>query len=133
RGSHREVGTKFSLAPKIGNLDLSPQKVSDDFSKATSDWKDLRMTAKICMAGRMAQEQGTAKSQKEAGKHQAQRNCLFDETVIIAPCGSALNSLAPLTRSWGHQSPGATMWTGGLYPVSFVDDLNSGKVECPAS
>jgi len=36
-----------SLAPKVGPLGLSPKKVGEDIAKATTDWKDLRITVKV--------------------------------------------------------------------------------------
>ena len=39
-----EVRTMPALAPKIGHLGLSPDKVGDDIAKATGDWNGLRMT-----------------------------------------------------------------------------------------
>lgn len=39
-----------ALAPKIG-----PKKIGDDIAKATSDWKDLRITVKLTVQDRQAQ------------------------------------------------------------------------------
>ena len=42
-----EVGATSALAPKMGPLGLSPNKVGDDITKATGDWKGLRITVKL--------------------------------------------------------------------------------------
>eukprot|EP00966_Prymnesium_polylepis_P279519 6457546-Prymnesium_polylepis.1 len=49
-----EVGAVSSLAPKVGPLGLSPKKVGDDIAKATTDWKGLRITAKLLVQNRQA-------------------------------------------------------------------------------
>merc|ERR1712147_219320 len=49
-----EVGATSSLAPKVGPLGLSPKKVGDDIAKATTDWKGLRITAKLLVQNRQA-------------------------------------------------------------------------------
>ena len=50
-----EVGATSSLAPKIGPLGLSPKKVGDGITKATGDWKGLRITGKLTTQNRQAQ------------------------------------------------------------------------------
>ena len=42
-----EVSAMSALAPKMGPLGLSPKKVGDDITKATGDWKGLRITVKL--------------------------------------------------------------------------------------
>ncbi|OBS73289.1 hypothetical protein A6R68_12143 [Neotoma lepida] len=42
-----EVGITSTFAPKMGPLGLSPNTVSDDIAKTTSDCKGLRMTVKL--------------------------------------------------------------------------------------
>ena len=42
-----EVSATSALAPKMGPLGLSPKKVGDDITKATGDWKGLRITVKL--------------------------------------------------------------------------------------
>ena len=43
-----EVGAVSSLAPEIGPLGLSPEKIGEDISKETTkDWKGLRVTVKL--------------------------------------------------------------------------------------
>ncbi|XP_059969474.1 large ribosomal subunit protein uL11-like [Mesoplodon densirostris] len=50
-----EVGATSALAPKIGPLGLSPKKVGDDITKATGDWKGLRITVKPTIQNIQAQ------------------------------------------------------------------------------
>jgi len=50
-----EVGAVASLAPKIGPLGLAPKKVGEDISKATTDWKGLRVTVKLIVKNRQAE------------------------------------------------------------------------------
>ena len=49
-----EVGATSALAPKMGPLGLSPNKVGDDITKATGDWKGLRITVKLTVQNRQA-------------------------------------------------------------------------------
>mmetsp|Transcript_2649 Transcript_2649/g.3848 ORF Transcript_2649/g.3848 Transcript_2649/m.3848 type:complete len:172 (-) Transcript_2649:258-773(-) len=49
-----EVGAVSSLAPKIGPLGLSPKKIGDQLSKATKDWKGLRVMCKLSIQNRVA-------------------------------------------------------------------------------
>ncbi|XP_015413901.1 PREDICTED: 60S ribosomal protein L12-like [Myotis davidii] len=42
------------LAPMIRPLGLSPKKFGDDISKATSDWKGLRIIEKLTIQNRLA-------------------------------------------------------------------------------
>lgn len=46
-----------ALAPEISPLDLSPKMVGDDITKATGDWKSVRVTVKLTMNGQ-AQVEG---------------------------------------------------------------------------
>ena len=78
-----EFGATPALVPKIGPLGLSPKKVGNDITKATGDWKGLRITVKLTIQNRQAQikmvpsacasghqsPQGITKRQKEAEKH----------------------------------------------------------------
>ena len=50
-----EVGATSALAPKIGPPVLSPKRVGDDITKATGDWKGLRVTVKLTIQNRQAQ------------------------------------------------------------------------------
>lgn len=49
------VRAASALAPRIGTLSLSPENVGDDITKATSDWKGLRMTVKLTVPNRQSQ------------------------------------------------------------------------------
>ncbi|XP_054941312.1 60S ribosomal protein L12-like [Physeter macrocephalus] len=50
-----EVGATSALAPKICPLGLSPKMVGDDITKATGDWKGLRITVKPTIQNIQAQ------------------------------------------------------------------------------
>ncbi|CAO2636434.1 60S ribosomal protein L12 [Lemmus lemmus] len=50
-----KVGATSALAPKIGLLGLSPQKVGDGIAKATSDWKGLKSIVKLTTQNRQSQ------------------------------------------------------------------------------
>ena len=55
RCTGRKVSAISALAPKIGPLGLSPRKVGNDITKATSDWRGLRITVKLTIQNRQAQ------------------------------------------------------------------------------
>ncbi|KAK1339623.1 hypothetical protein QTO34_018176 [Cnephaeus nilssonii] len=55
RCTGEEVGATSALAPKIDPLGLYPKKVGDDVTKATSDWKGLRIKVKLTIQNRHAQ------------------------------------------------------------------------------
>ena len=55
RCTGEEVSATSALAPKISPLGLSPKKVGDDITKATGDWKCLRITLKLTIRNRQAQ------------------------------------------------------------------------------
>ena len=44
-----------ALAPKIGPLGLSPKNAGDDITKATGDWKGLRIPVKLAIGNREPQ------------------------------------------------------------------------------
>ena len=50
-----EIGATSALAPKMGPLGLSPNKVGDDITKATGDWKGPSITVKLTIQNRQAQ------------------------------------------------------------------------------
>ena len=54
RCTGRKVSAISALAPKIGSLGLSPRKVGNDITKATSDWRGLRITVKLTIQNRQA-------------------------------------------------------------------------------
>ena len=92
-----KAGAVSVLAPKMGPLSLSPKKVGDDITKATGDWKGLRMTAKLTVQNRQAQMemvpspsalmrralQELPRDRKKNIKHSG--NITLDEIVNIAP------------------------------------------------
>lgn len=70
-----EVGAISSLAPEISPLGLSPNKVDKNITKATSDWKGVRITVKptiqieVVLSACPYHHSGTAKRRKEAEKY----------------------------------------------------------------
>uniref|UniRef100_A0A4X1V0R4 Large ribosomal subunit protein uL11 n=1 Tax=Sus scrofa TaxID=9823 RepID=A0A4X1V0R4_PIG len=145
-----EGGAPSALAPKIGPLGLSPKKVGDDITKATGDWKGLRITVKLTILNRQAQMEvvpsGSAliiKALKEPprdGKKQKNikhsGNVTFVETVSIARqmrhhslAGELSGTLKEILGT--AQSVGCNV--GGRHPHAIIDDIHRGAVECPAS
>ncbi|EPY85168.1 ribosomal protein L12 [Camelus ferus] len=55
RCTGREVSATSALAPEISPLGLSTKKLGADITKATGDWKDLRITVKLTIQNRQAQ------------------------------------------------------------------------------
>ena len=49
-----EVGVVSALLPKIGPLGLFPKEVDGDTTKATGDWKGLRIKMKMTTQNRQA-------------------------------------------------------------------------------
>ena len=49
-----EVGAVSSLAPKLGPLGLSPKKIGEQLSKATTNWEGLRVMCKLNVQNRQA-------------------------------------------------------------------------------
>ncbi|XP_036625051.1 60S ribosomal protein L12-like [Trichosurus vulpecula] len=93
-----EVGATSALAPKIGPLGLSPKKVGDDITKATGDWKELRITVKLTIQNRQAQTEvvpsastliikALKEPRQDRKKHKNIKhngNISFDEIVNVA-------------------------------------------------
>ena len=93
-----EVSTTSALASKIGPLGLSPKKVGDDITKATGDWKGLRITVKLTIQNRqtrmevvpsastliikVVKEPPRDRKKQKNIKHSG--NITFDEIVNIA-------------------------------------------------
>lgn len=50
-----EIGVMSALAPKISLLDLSVKMVGSAITKATKDWKHLRITVKLTIRDRQIQ------------------------------------------------------------------------------
>uniref|UniRef100_A0A8D0PWA5 Large ribosomal subunit protein uL11 n=1 Tax=Sus scrofa TaxID=9823 RepID=A0A8D0PWA5_PIG len=132
-----EVGAPSALAPKIGPPGLSPKKVGDDITKATGDWKGLRITvvpsgsALIIKALKEPPRDG--KKQKNI-KHSG--NITFVEIVSIARqmrhhslAGELSGTLKEILGT--AQSVGCN--ADGRHPHAIIDDIHRGAVECPAS
>ncbi|XP_036705592.1 60S ribosomal protein L12-like [Balaenoptera musculus] len=93
-----EVGATFALASNIGSLGLSPKEVGDDITKATSDWKSLRITVKLTIQNTQAQIEVVPsasvliiKAVKELQRERKKQknikhggNITFDEIVNVA-------------------------------------------------
>ncbi|KAK7164650.1 hypothetical protein R3I94_003134 [Phoxinus phoxinus] len=143
-----EVGATSSLAPKIGPLGLSPKKVGDDIAKATGDWKGLRITVKLTIQNRQAaievvpsasaliikalKEPPRDRKKVKNIKHSG--SVTFDEIVSVArvmrPRSIARELSGTIKEILGTaQSVGCTI--DGRPPHDVIDDINSGKVECP--
>ncbi|MBN3323900.1 RL12 protein, partial [Atractosteus spatula] len=144
-----EVGATSALAPKIGPLGLSPKKVGDDIAKATGDWKGLRITVKLTIQNRQAQIEVVPsasaliikalkeppRDRKKVKNIKHSGSVTFDEIVAIArqmrPRSIARELSGTIKEILGTaQSVGCTI--DGRPPHDVIDDINSGKVECPA-
>ncbi|CAN9506596.1 unnamed protein product [Ophioblennius macclurei] len=144
-----EVGATSALAPKIGPLGLSPKKVGDDIAKATGDWKGLRITVKLTIQNRQAaievvpsasaliikalKEPPRDRKKVKNIKHSG--SVTFDEIVGVArvmrPRSIARELSGTIKEILGTaQSVGCTV--DGRHPHDVIDDINSGKVECPS-
>uniref|UniRef100_A0A673K4P3 Large ribosomal subunit protein uL11 n=1 Tax=Sinocyclocheilus rhinocerous TaxID=307959 RepID=A0A673K4P3_9TELE len=144
-----EVGATSSLAPKIGPLGLSPKKVGDDIAKATGDWKGLRITVKLTIQNRQAaievvpsasaliikalKEPPRDRKKVKNIKHSG--SVTFDEIINVArvmrPRSIARELSGTIKEILGTaQSVGCTI--DGRPPHDVIDDINSGKIECPA-
>lgn len=99
RYSDGEIGVMSTLAPNIRPLGFSPKKVGD-ITKATGDWKGLRITVKLTIQNRQAQievlssafaliikalkepSRDRKKQNKQKIKHSG--NVTFDEVINFA-------------------------------------------------
>ncbi|KAJ8793290.1 hypothetical protein J1605_000285 [Eschrichtius robustus] len=93
-----EVSATFALASNTGSLGLSPKEVGDDITKATSDWKSLRITVKLTIQNTQAQIEVVPsasvliiKAVKELPRERKKQknikhggNITFDEIVNVA-------------------------------------------------
>ncbi|KAL0965116.1 hypothetical protein UPYG_G00277010 [Umbra pygmaea] len=144
-----EVGATSALAPKIGPLGLSPKKVGDDIAKATGDWKGLRITVKLTIVNRQAaievvpsasaliikalKEPPRDRKKVKNIKHSG--SVTFDEIVTVARTMRARSIARELSGTIKEilgtaQSVGCTI--DGRPPHDVIDDINSGKIECPS-
>ncbi|KAG2455912.1 RL12 protein, partial [Polypterus senegalus] len=143
-----EVGATSALAPKIGPLGLSPKKVGDDIAKATGDWKGLRITVKLTIQNRQAQIEVVPsasaliikalkeppRDRKKVKNIKHSGSITFDEVVSIArqmrPRSIARELSGTIKEILGTaQSVGCMI--DGHPPHDVIDDINSGKMECP--
>ncbi|KAB1260343.1 60S ribosomal protein L12 [Camelus dromedarius] len=145
-----EVSATSVLAPKIGPLGLSPKKVGDDITKATGDWKGLRITVKLTTQKRQAQTEveplasvliikALKEPQRDRKKQKHMKHSgrfTFDEIVSIAGqvrCPSLARELSGTTK----EIPGTGQSVGcnvdGHHPHSIKGDINSGVVESPVN
>uniref|UniRef100_H0W0D9 Large ribosomal subunit protein uL11 n=1 Tax=Cavia porcellus TaxID=10141 RepID=H0W0D9_CAVPO len=145
-----EVSATSALAPKIGPLGPSPEKVGDDIAKATGDWKGLRITMTLAIQNRQAQIEVVpsasaliVKALKEPPRDRKKQknikhsgNTTFDEIVNIARQMQHQSLARELSRTIKEilgtaQSVGCSV--DSRRPHNIIDDINSGAVECPAS
>ncbi|ELK32940.1 60S ribosomal protein L12 [Myotis davidii] len=144
-----EVGATSALAPKIGPLGLSPKKVGDDIAKATGDWKGLRITVKLTIQNRQAQIEvvpsasaliikalkDPPRDRKKQKNIKHSGNVTFDEIVSIAR-QMRHRSLARELSGTIKEILGTAQSVGcnvdGRHPHDIIDDINSGKGNCPA-
>ncbi|XP_012372336.1 60S ribosomal protein L12-like [Octodon degus] len=145
-----EVGAMSALAPKISPLGLSPKKVGDDITKATGDWKGLRIMAKLTIQNRQApievvpsasaliikalKEPPRDRKKQKNIKHSG--NTSFDEIVNIArqmwhrslarELSGTIKEICRTAKSVGGN-------VDSPHPHDIIDDINNGIVECPAS
>uniref|UniRef100_A0A4W6DQH3 Large ribosomal subunit protein uL11 n=2 Tax=Lates calcarifer TaxID=8187 RepID=A0A4W6DQH3_LATCA len=142
-----EVGATSALAPKIGPLGLSPKKVGDDIAKATGDWKGLRITVKLTIQNRQAaievvpsasaliikalKEPPRDRKKVKNIKHSG--SVTFDEIVNVArimrPRSIARELSGTIKEILGTAQSVGTI--DGRPPHDVIDDINSGKIECP--
>ncbi|XP_036203712.1 60S ribosomal protein L12-like [Myotis myotis] len=145
-----EVGATSALDPKIDPLSLSPKKVADDVTKATSDWKGLRITVKLTIQNRHAQIEVVSsasslifrvfkeppRDRKKQKNINHSRNITFDEIVSIARQmrhRSVPRELSETIKEILGTAQSVDYNVDGCHPDDIMDDINSGAVECRAS
>ncbi|XDB65534.1 hypothetical protein AB1E18_018825 [Capra hircus] len=145
-----ELSATSALAPKMGPLGLSLKKVGDDITKATGDWKGLRITVKLTVQNRQAQTEVVPsasaliiKALKEPLRDRKKQknikhsgNITFDEIVNTA-WQMRHRSLARELSGTIKEILGTSQSVGcnadGRHPHYIIDDINSGAVECLVS
>ncbi|CAD7687568.1 unnamed protein product [Nyctereutes procyonoides] len=116
--------TMSALALKISPLGLSPKKVGNDITKATSDWNDLRVTVKLNVQNRQAQVAVVSSAsaliittlKEPRGDRKKQKNIRLG-TVEIDP----------------GDCPVCGLNVDAHHPHDIIDDISSGTVECPTN
>ncbi|XP_043323149.1 60S ribosomal protein L12-like [Cervus canadensis] len=145
-----EVRATSALAPKISPLGLSPKKVSDDITKATGDWKGLRIIVKLTIQNRQAQIEVAPsafaliiealkeppKDRKKQKNIKHSGNITFDEIVDTARQmwhRSLARELSGTIKAILGTAQSVGCDVDGRHPYDIIDDINSGVVEYPAS
>uniref|UniRef100_A0A8C1DQK3 Large ribosomal subunit protein uL11 n=1 Tax=Cyprinus carpio carpio TaxID=630221 RepID=A0A8C1DQK3_CYPCA len=132
-----EVGATSSLAPKIGPLGLSPKK------------KGLRITVKLTIQNRQAaievvpsasaliikalKEPPRDRKKVKNIKHSG--SVTLDEIINIAHVmrpRSIARELSGTIKEILGTAPSVGCTMDGRPPHDVIDDINSGKIECPA-
>jgi len=142
-----KIANAATLAPKVGPLGLSPKKVGEDIAKATSDWKDLRITVKVEIQNRQTKFEVVpsaasliikalneppreSKAKGEHTKHNG--NISFGDVLGIAKVmrsrSMAKDYLGTVREVVGScVSVGCTI--GGESPKAVLAKINSGEIE----
>ncbi|KAM5325744.1 LOW QUALITY PROTEIN: large ribosomal subunit protein uL11-like [Glossophaga mutica] len=143
-----EVGATSALTPKIGPLGLFPKKVGDGITKATGNWKGLRITVKLTIQNRQAQIEVVPsasaliiKALIEPPRHRKKQknfkrsgNITCDEIVNIAQeMHSSARELSGTVKEILGMAQSVSCNVDACHPRDIRDDINSGTVECPAS
>uniref|UniRef100_A0A3B4VA96 Large ribosomal subunit protein uL11 n=1 Tax=Seriola dumerili TaxID=41447 RepID=A0A3B4VA96_SERDU len=146
---NRTSGSDKTKKNKLQHLSSSPKKVGDDIAKATGDWKGLRITVKLTIQNRQAAVEVVPsasaliikalkeppRDRKKVKNIKHSGSVTFDEIVGIArvmrPRSIARELSGTIKEILGTaQSVGCTI--DGRLPHDVIDDINSGKVECPS-
>uniref|UniRef100_A0A8C0NDK4 Large ribosomal subunit protein uL11 n=1 Tax=Canis lupus familiaris TaxID=9615 RepID=A0A8C0NDK4_CANLF len=121
---------RLSLTPTRSKS--SPKKVGDDIAKATGDWKGLRITVKLTIQSRQAQNEVVPsafaliiKALKEHQETERSRKTMRHRSLARELSGTIKEILGTA------QSVGCNV--DGHHPHDIIDDINSGAVECPVS
>ncbi|XP_053442011.1 60S ribosomal protein L12-like [Nycticebus coucang] len=145
-----EVGATSALASRISPLGLFPKKVGDDFTKATGDWKGLRITVKLTIQNSQAHIQEVPstsaliiKALKEPPRDRKKQktikhngNITFDEIVNFARQiwhGSLARELSGTIKKILGMAQSVGCHVSGHHPHDIIDDINSGTLEGPFS
>ena len=143
-----EVGATSALAPKIGPLGLSPKKVGDDIAKATGNWKGLRVTVRLTVQNRQAaievvpsasalliqalkeppRDRKKVKNIKHGG------SVAFEDVVNIARVmrpRSCARQLSGTVREILGTAQSVGCVVDGRPPHDVIEDIRSGRIECP--
>ncbi|XP_056268996.1 60S ribosomal protein L12 isoform X2 [Pseudoliparis swirei] len=135
--------------PVNGPEKTSPKKVGDDIAKATGDWKGLRITVRLTIQNRQAvvdvvpsasaliikalKEPPRDRKKVKNIKHSG--SVTFDEILTVARTMRSRSIARELSGTIKEilgtaQSVGCTI--DGRPPHDVIDDIKSGKIECPS-